>query len=360
MAHTFRLFWRRETGCDAGTPVGLEDLDAVIRARVDELAQEDADGERTLERLATDDGSIAIRLPFLDRRESRRRSEALRHLRFVREGRVIRYVPGNASAALRDQAAEVIGAHPVWLAAPSERTRGYFQVWRDVSVALQEYLRRAVPEIYFRDPARYENRRVAWPLIVYQALRPCRGLPQTEFTFDIAKPETLTEALRLVGRPLQEILGEVQGRLAESGRGELSRRYAPMWREDIVRAVEERPRRLLAVLGDEAALVDAVITLGAARSLGMVKPFVRQVMTTLHSFYDCDLRELAAPLLVEATRALERTMQSGPQKTDRSTRLIARPVPTPVTSRSPRVATGRSYGAPNTSCRYKPGSEAFR
>jgi hypothetical protein len=381
MVHKFRLYWRRETGCDAGTPVGLEDLDAAIRPRVLELASaelssedlssEGISGQELAGERLTEEGPIAIRLPFLDRREWRRRSESLRTVTLVREGSVIRHVPENAAAALRDQAAETIAAHPVWLAAPRERAPGYYRVWRNVSAALQEYLRRAVPDIYFRDPARYENRRMAWPLLVYQAMRPCRGVPGTEFTYDIANPETLAEALRMIRRPLQEILGEVQRRVAESGRRELSRRYAPVWHEDIVRAVQGRPRRLLAVLGDEAVLVDTVIALGAARNLGMVKPFVRQVMATLRSFYDCDMRELAAPLLAEATRALERTMQECKQeRREKPKGLISRRVPALVSSRpvalrpitllSPRAATDRSFVAPGTSGRCTPGSGASR
>jgi hypothetical protein len=40
MPDRFRLYWRRETGCDSGTSVGLEDLDPAIRSRVAELAGE--------------------------------------------------------------------------------------------------------------------------------------------------------------------------------------------------------------------------------------------------------------------------------------------------------------------------------
>jgi hypothetical protein len=343
MDHNFQLYWRRETGCDAGTPVALEDLDPVIQPRILQLARE------------MGEGPIAIRLPFLDRREWRRRAESLRAVKFVRDGQVIRHVPPNAGAALRDQAAETIGANPVWMAAPPEHARGYFRVWRNVSVALQEYLRRAVPAVYFRDAARYENRRLAWPLLVYQSMRPCRGISGTEFTYDVANPETLAEALRMIRRPLQEVLGAAQRQVAESGRTELSRRYAPLWDEDIVRAVMQNPRRLLALLGDEAALVDAVITLGGSKDLGMVKPFVRQAMTTLRSFYDCDLRELAMPLLAEATRALEETMQKQTEASVPVRRALGE-----TTSRSPRVGTDRSFAAPDTSGRYRPGSGAFR
>jgi len=343
------LYWRRETGCDAGTPVDLEDLDAAIRPRIVELA-------------GGDEGPIAIRLPFLDRREWRRRSEFLHGMTFARDGSTIRCVPAGAAAALQDQAADAVAAHPAWLAAPVQRERGYFRVWRNVSVALQEFLRRAVSEIYFRDPARYEDRPAAGSLLVYQASRVCRGMPETEFAYDIANVETLPEALETIGRPMQEVLGEAQRRLEASGRPELSRRYAPVWHEDFVQAARERPRRLLAALGDEAALIDAVITLGTARDLGMVKPFVRSVLAVLRSLYDCDMRELGAPLLAEATRALEREMERTPK------RAASGPwgaTPRPVTSRlvtspPPRAATGRAFAAAGTSGRCRPDSAACR
>jgi hypothetical protein len=242
MTRKFRLYWRRETGCDQGTPVELEDLDPAIQSRVAELVENARVGggefvenvtvgrgelvEKIMVGDGRMDGPIAVHLPFLDRREWRRRAEALRVLTLVREGSVIRHVPANAAAALRDHAAELIGAHPVWLAAPPER-----------------------------------------------------------------------------------------------------------------------PRRLLAVLGDEAALVDAVITLGGARNLGLVKPFVRQVMATLRSYYDCDMRELAAPLLVEATRALERTIESMASQQERGGAASRRARPPSASSRLARLTSASHFSS---------------
>lgn len=355
----FRLYWRRETGCDAGTPVNLKDLDAAIRPRIVELA-------------GNDKGPTEIRLPFLDRREWRRRSGSLRRLTFVREGSVIRYVPASAAAALRDRTADAMGAHPAWLAAPDQRTPGYFRVWRNVSVALQEFLRRAAPEIYFRDPARYEDRPAAGALLVYRASRVCRGMRDTEFAYDVANVETLPEALWTISRPMQEILTEAQRRVEASGRPELARRYAPMWHADIVQAVRERPRRLLALLGDEAALIEAIIALGTARDLSIVKPFVHSVLAVLRSFHDCDMRELGAPLLDAATRALEREMELTPKRAAKrrrgapSRRVAPRPVtlqPFPsrlATLQSPRAATGRAFSAAGTSDRCRPDNGASR
>jgi len=363
MENIFRLYWRRESGCDDGTIVSLEDLEAVLRSRVLELATEIS----SCSAIGSENsgGPIEIRLPFLDKREWKRRSETLRTIQLERHGRVIRYVPTSASATLRDLAADTAGGHPAWLAAPVERRPGYFRTWRTVSVALQEFLRRRATEIYFRDVSAFEDRKAAWPLLVYQAMRPCYGIPETEFTYDIADAEMLDEALRLIRRPLQEILTRAQTRLAESGRMELSRRYSPVWHEDIVRAVAQKPRKLLSTLGDEALLVDAVIALGATRNLATVKPFARRVMATLRSFYDIDMRDLAVPLLEEATRALEVANATEPKYSAprrRPQAIASRPAIStlPVISRLPQVETRLPSAAASTYGRYRLGNAALR
>ena len=141
-----------------------DELDAVIRARVIELA-------------GGDDGPLTLHLPFLDGRESRRRAESLRSVILVREGDVIRSVPPNPAAALRDRAAMLLATHPAWINAPDELQQRYFQTWQVVSQALQKALRKWIPETYFGDPARYEDRDAAYPILVYAASRPCRGRP---------------------------------------------------------------------------------------------------------------------------------------------------------------------------------------
>jgi hypothetical protein len=167
MENIFRLYWRRETGCDNGTLLTLSEIDSTIRARISELAAEiAASGE-------ANDEPIEIRLPFLDKREWKRRSETLRTIQLERRGRLICAIPSSPSAALRDLAADTAGSHPAWISAPMECRPGYFRTWRTVSVALQEFLRRRAAEIYFRDVSAFEDRRAAWPLLVFQAMRPC-------------------------------------------------------------------------------------------------------------------------------------------------------------------------------------------
>ena len=124
MTKRFLLYWLKESGCELGTPVDADELDAVIRARVIELA-------------GGDDGPLTLHLPFLDGRESRRRAESLRSVVLMREGDVIRSVPPNPAAALRDRAAMLLATHPSWINAPDELQPRYFQTWQVVSQALQ-------------------------------------------------------------------------------------------------------------------------------------------------------------------------------------------------------------------------------
>jgi len=288
------MYWLRESGCDLGTPLDADELDAAIRARVVELAGSD---NRTLD----------LYLPFLDSRESHRRAETLRSATLVREGDTIRSVPPTAAAKLRDKAAMLLAMHPAWTGAPDERHAEYFRTWQAVSLAVQKALRCWIPEIYFRDPARYEERDAAFPLLVYAASRPCRGCPRTEFTYDVADAEVLPRALNQIGASLQNVLANVERSLYDSGRPALARRYAPRWHQDVLGAVQKKPRPLLGLLGDEAAVVNALVDLGSGGKMRAVKPFARSAGMALRSMYGEDLRPLAFRVLEETTRTLETT-----------------------------------------------------
>jgi hypothetical protein len=197
MSKHFLLYWLTESGCNLGTPLAAEQLDPAIRERVLALTATENDGEP---------GALTLRLPFFDRRESRRRAEILRGLQFVRENGVIRSLPPTPNSALRDSAATLVGAHPAWLGAPADSNHRCFQTWQRVSLALQKGLREWIPAFYFGDTARYEDRDGAYPLLVYAASRICRGRPRTEFTYDVADPEILPRALHMIGRSLQTVL----------------------------------------------------------------------------------------------------------------------------------------------------------
>ncbi len=101
------------------------------------------------------------------------------------------------------------------------------------------------------------------------------------------------------------MLAKVERRLHECGRPELARRYAPRWHQDVLRAVQKKPRQFLGLLGDEAAVVNSVIDLGTAHRMQAVKPFAKWATVALRSMYGMDLRPLAFVALEEATRALD-------------------------------------------------------
>jgi len=295
MAPTFRLYWPRDPGCDAGTPIRTGDLDPAIVGRVTALAG--------------DDQEIELHLPFLDRREWGQRSEHLGRLEFVREGNAIWYVLDPAERT-RDRAAVLSFSDAEWRMAPRERDRRHFETWQQVAIGLQRALRIWIPELYFRDTAMYQDREAAYPLIVYEASRISYGKPRTEFTYDISDPNTLPLAFRMIGRSLQTVLDRIEKRLYAAGRPELARRYAPIWHEDILGAVRRRPKRLVGVLADEAALVNAAIGLGTAVNAQAVKRFSRTANMSLRKLYDQDMRSLGTRVLDEVTAQLRRARES--------------------------------------------------
>jgi hypothetical protein len=290
MPQMFRLYWLRENGCDAGTPLRADDLDPAIRERVKELAGQD-------------DGETVVRLPFLDRRQWRRRTQVLHPIHLVREGDSIR-CRLNAAEETRDRAATLALTDAAWKHAPGERDPRCFPVWQRVSVALQKALRSWIPGMYFTAAGRYEERDAAYPMVVYEACRPCFGRPRTEFTYDIADPETLPSAYSMIGRALQTVLARIEKQLYGEGHPALAHRYNPVWYQDILGTVRKRPKRLVELLADEATLINAVIDLGTERSVGAVNRCSKAVNAALRNVYGVDMRILGVRALEEATRVL--------------------------------------------------------
>lgn len=192
-----------------------------------------------------------------------------------------------------------------WRRAPSEHDPRYFRCWQRVSLALQEALRQWIPQVYFRDESRFEDREDAYQVLAYAASQPSHGEARTEFTYDVADRATLGLALRNTGRRMQAVLGPVELRLRAGGRPELSRRYAPVWYLDVLVAVRARHRLLIALLAAESKLIDVLIDLGAVRDDEAVKRFERIANASLRSVAGTDFRELIPRILAEATRILE-------------------------------------------------------
>ncbi|HUA82412.1 MAG TPA: hypothetical protein VMB85_01035 [Bryobacteraceae bacterium] len=189
-----------------------------------------------------------------------------------------------------------------WHGVPKETHREYFRVWQRVAVELEKALRRWIPERYFQDLNRFEDRAAAYPMIIYAASRPCYGRPKTEFTYDVADPATLSMTLRSIGNPTRKVLAAIEARLREAGRPDLAIRYAPVWHQDIFRDVQKKPKMLMELLAHEARLVDAVIHLGTTRKIAR---FERATTLALWSVAGQDMRELVIRALELTTDVLE-------------------------------------------------------
>lgn len=290
----FNLHWLRERARDYGTPLRADQLDPAIRDRV-LLAAHGAQG------------ALALKLPFLDQREVRRRSEVLGELRFQRCGNEI-----TASLTpiftLRTAAAELAMCHPLWINAPSEGNLTYFRTWQKVSNALQTCLRSWIPRAHFRDPQVYTDRDAAYSWIVYEAARVYRGNAPSDFTYDLRDfpgcRDTLESTWLRIAASIQSVLAAIEKRLYDAGLPTVARRYAPRWHEDVLREVQRKPAGLYRLLAAETDLIDAVIDLGTARSPAAVCHFARIANLRLRNHYGHDLRPLAIDALNETTRVL--------------------------------------------------------
>ena len=78
MSQIFRLFWLRETGCDAGTPLRAGSSSSELEVRIRGAGF--GGGRR---------GELMLSLPYLDQREWRKRGEILAGLAWERCGNAI-------------------------------------------------------------------------------------------------------------------------------------------------------------------------------------------------------------------------------------------------------------------------------
>jgi hypothetical protein len=294
MEQLFNLHWVRETGRDNGTPVRPDELDSSIRDRVLEAAE----GAQ---------GALTLKLPFLDVRENRRRSEVLRELQFKRCGNEV--VPLlTPRFAFRTAAADLAMAHPAWINAPTDEDSDYFRTWQGVSNALQANLRAGIAQEYFRDTQSYADRDAAYPMIVYQVARIYHGNPPNDFTYDLRDypdcRDTLESTWKTIGVSIQRALADIEQRLYEAGMPALARRYAPRWAEDLLLEVRRRPKKFHKLMAVEADLIDTVIELGITRTSAAVCRFAKIANLRCQNLHGRDFRAQAIGALGEATRVL--------------------------------------------------------
>jgi hypothetical protein len=286
--------------------MSANELPEPIRARVLELAAANFG--------VAAPSTFQVRLPFIDKREERNQDELLAALPLERTGTLIRAVLDSA-AATRDMAATCALTDPLWRGGPRERDPEYFPRWQRVSMALQRWLREHVAEIYFRDPARFEDRAEAFPMIVYQTARPFFGKHRTEFTYDLRDfpwcKDTLELSWKLTGSNLQRAMSQIETRLYALGSELLARRYSPVWFEDLLVAIKRKPRAYADLLARESAIINAIIDLGTEPKAESINRTARTINQQLRKMHGDDMRELGCGVFEEATRVLAEKTPGG-------------------------------------------------
>lgn len=192
----------------------------------------------------------------------------------------------------------------VWAATPAETDSQYSRTWQRVSVHLQKELRPWTSEQYFRNAGKAEDRDIGYSMALYAACRPCYGRRPADFTYDVADPATLQAAWRTIGRALQLELARVVLQIQDAAPPPLVRRYAPVWHQDILIAVQKKPRKLIALLACESALINALIDWGTIRTIGAEKRFAKAVATAARAYEVVDPAELRTKVREETERSL--------------------------------------------------------
>jgi hypothetical protein len=204
-----------------------------------------------------------------------------------------------------------------WLAAPDERTPGFFPAFARVSVAIQTLLRDRVPAYYFANSQAFGNVKTAYPMLVYRASRPFRGKMRTELTYDVLNPKTLATFFRTVRPALAEVVEGAKSRLLAEGLPGLAASYEPHRAASILESVQRlsKSRKCLYVLiRAESVLVTTLIDLAGLGNLP-IKQQARRMATfekkwryQLRRMYPgTDFTWLATELLDAATEALAET-----------------------------------------------------
>ena len=202
-----------------------------------------------------------------------------------------------------------------WLGTPGERQAAFFPVYARLSVALQRALRTWVPYIYFTDFSRYEDLEAAYPLVVYQASRPCPGAPKFDFTYDVLSPPSMATFFRVAGWQLPKVLARIEQVLLATGNEGTAQLYSPMLSKKILASVQRRPKLLHSLVAGDALFMNALVNFGCqSRQLradagkGLARcadDFVKACHGKLRRLYDGkEFLALGALLLVEATSAL--------------------------------------------------------
>ena len=255
MSPTLHLFSLRETERDSGTPVFLDALHPTLRSKVEPLAQGESD--------------LNLRLPFLDRKECKRRKIVYNGLRFKRIGQdVIACI--DAARLVREHAATLALTHEAWQSMPQHAGPEHFRYWQPITTDLQRSLREWMLEECLKSYPLWEDRHYAYSAVAYCGSRVFRGHPSSDFTYEVGGypdcDEVVESSLRMCVQSIMRVLTRVEAEMLRRGQPVLARRYSPIWAEDILRDVQRNSKHYVRLLAGDAALVNGAVHLGTSRS----------------------------------------------------------------------------------------------
>lgn len=215
-----------------------------------------------------------------------------------------------------------------WLEAPGERDPKARQVYTEVSVAVQQAMRKWLPYVYFSDLNRYDTLGAAYPLVVYACTLPFRSRDKNEFAYDVMSQESTAMARRSTSWALGPELERIEKLLIAAGKADTARYYKPSRKDVILASVARNPRLINALLLADALFVDNLIRLGAnagrlrkklasdpQRAVKDLAKFAGELVTAFHRklrrlYGGQDFVAFGSLVLVEATGALNRALKA--------------------------------------------------
>ncbi len=211
-----------------------------------------------------------------------------------------------------------------WFDAPGDREIKYAPAYGEIALSVQRVLREELPRLWFSSPERYARVADSHAMLVYKCSSPFLGRTRTEFSYEFQNPTSMRRFYRTANQAMPAELERIQTILSGS---DLARHYQPIFSRDIVGEVASRERNLHRLMFAESAIIECFIQFGmvghefryrtaspSRQTAEGVARYAADFATSLisrtkriHPTMDCG--DLALPLLMEASRALNAVLR---------------------------------------------------
>ena len=203
-----------------------------------------------------------------------------------------------------------------WMNAPAFQTWRFYPVYSQVARALHQSMRDELPAIYFRDPARLLNVRQSYPMLVFQASRPCTSQANL-FCHDVLDAEIMDTFFRMSRAKLIHGLEAARAAALAAGLKDTAAHYYGRHAKHVIESTRKNVtfrRPLNKMLLVEAAMLHDLIAFAGkyppSQRAKRIADFNRRWNIHLRRFFGTtDFTEAGPKLLSAATAALTRTQQ---------------------------------------------------